>query len=65
MRATQNMEQCFFRISLHMTLAEPQRGEDPKTEKYVSITDMSPLGQINKSKIMAYGEIFERLTVGI
>ena len=39
-----------FRISLHMTLAEPKRGEDHTTEKYISIMDFSPLGQINKSE---------------
>ena len=40
-----------FRISLHMTMEEPQRGEDHTPEKYISIMDFSPLGLINKSKI--------------
>ena len=40
-----------FRTSLHMTLPEPQRGEDPTPEKYICIMDLSLLGQIIKSKI--------------
>ena len=50
-----------------MTLQKPQRGEDPTPEKYITIMDLSPLGQINKSKkkIMAYEEMLKRLTVGI
>ena len=59
-----------FRTSLHMTLPEPQRGKYPTPEKYISIMDFSPLGQINKSiikltKLMAYEEMFARRTVGI
>ena len=41
----------FFRTSLHMTLPEPQRGEDPTPEKYICIIDSSLLGQIVRSKI--------------
>ena len=40
-----------FRTSLHKTLPEPQRGEDPTPEKYISIMDLSLLRQIIKSKI--------------
>ena len=47
-------EAVFFRSSLHMTLSEPQRGEDPTPEKYISIVDLSPLGQISQSKIKRY-----------
>ena len=60
-----------FLTSLHFTLPEPRPGKNPTPERYVGITDLSPLGQINKSKkkpltnIMAYEEIFERLTVDI
>ena len=36
---------------MHMNLAEPQRGEDPTAEKYITIIDLSPRGQIIKSKI--------------
>ena len=35
----------FFRSS-RMTLPEPQRGEDPTPEKYISIMDLSPVGKI-------------------
>ena len=52
-RAMRHMERCFFRISLtlHVTLQEPQRGEDPTPDKYISLMDLSPPGQISKSKI--------------
>ena len=33
----------FFRTSLHMTLPEPQRGEDPTPEKYISIFYLMPV----------------------
>ena len=46
-----DMERCFFRTSLHMTLPEPQRGEDSTPEKYISIMNLLPPGQISKSKI--------------
>ena len=46
MRAMRDMEVC-FRTSLHMTLPEPQRGEDPKPENYIGIMDLSPLKNFN------------------
>ena len=41
-----------FRTSHHMTLPEPQRSKDPTPDKYISIMDLSPLGQISESKII-------------
>ena len=34
-----------------MTFPEPQRVEDPSPEKYICTMDLSPLGQIIKSKM--------------
>ena len=51
MRATRDIWSGFVQTSLHMTLPEPQGSEDPTPEKYISILDLSPVEQINKSKI--------------
>ena len=52
MQATQDMEwNGVFRTSLQMTLPEPQRSENPIPGKCISIMDLPPIGQINKSKM--------------
>ena len=51
MRATRDMEGCLSDLSAYYfarASAEMWRGEDPTPEKYISIMDFPPLGQINK-----------------
>ena len=50
MRATRDMERSLTDIIANY-LARASARRRPYTQKYISIVDLSPLGQINKFKI--------------
>ena len=53
MQATRDMEQCLSDLTAYdfaRASVEVRWGGEPTPEKCISIKDLSPLGQINKSK---------------
>ena len=50
MRVTRDIWNGVFRISLHMTLDDPQRGEGPKTDNSLVLWTCRPLERLTNAK---------------